>query len=91
MLIRNLRRIFASRNLENSMGDGIKKIENNEKESVIVQRRSIRASRNLKKGTIIKKKDLVFLRPCPKNSLDPYMLNQIIGKKTKKKLLFMKF
>ena len=80
--------IVASRNLENSMGDGIKKIEKNEKESVIVQRRSIRASRNLKKGTIIKKKDLVFLRPCPKNSLDPYMLNQIIGKRTKKNITF---
>ena len=73
--------VIQTRILEKSMGDGIKKIEDNEKQSSIVQRRSIRASVNLKKGTVIKKKHLQYLRPCPKNGLNPYEDYKIIGKK----------
>jgi len=80
--------IIASRKLESALGDGIKKIEKNEKKSIIVQRRSIRASKYLKKGKIIKKNDMVFLRPCPKNSLDPYNYKKLIGKKTKRNIMF---
>ena len=73
--------VIQTRILEKSMGDGIKKIEDNEKQSSIVQRRSIRASVYLKKGTVIKKKHLQYLRPCPKNGLNPYEDYKIIGKK----------
>ena len=48
--------IIESRILEKSLGDGNKKIEFNERESSVIQRRSIRARINLKKGTILKKK-----------------------------------
>ena len=42
--------VERSRELEMAMGLGIKKVEENEKETVIVQRRSIRAKSTLKKG-----------------------------------------
>ena len=42
--------IISSRRLENSLGDGLKKVEDNEKETVILQRRSIRAKREIKRG-----------------------------------------
>ena len=58
----------------------VEKIEDNEQESSIIQRRSIRAGYNLKKGTVIKK-HLQYLRPCPKNGLNPYEDYKIIGKK----------
>lgn len=66
--------------LENSLGDGFKKVELNEEKSIIVQRRSIRAKTNLFKGDKISSKMLTYLRPCPKEALNPYEKNKILGK-----------
>jgi N-acetylneuraminate synthase len=79
--------VYETRVLEKSLGDGHKIIEKNELQSSVIQRRSIRSKYNLKKGTIIKKKHLVYLRPCPKNGLNPFEENKIIGKKLKKNIL----
>lgn len=76
--------IDKSRELELSLGDGIKKIEDNEKETVIIQRRALRLVRNLKAGSKIRAKDLVSLRPAPRGSLAPYLKQNIIGKTLKK-------
>ena len=73
--------VKETRKLERSLGDGIKKIEGNEKQYSIIQRRSIRANQSLPKGTVIKKHHLCYLRPCPKNALNPYEKNKILGKK----------
>tara|TARA_A100001011_G_C14319529_1_gene849772 strand:+ start:201 stop:1262 length:1062 start_codon:yes stop_codon:yes gene_type:complete len=73
--------IKSSRNLENSLGTYEKKIEDNEKETVILQRRAIRLVKNKKINEIIKKKDLCFLRPCPDDALAIYEIRKIIGKK----------
>ena len=64
-----------------TMGDGVKKIEENEENAFIVQRRSIVCNKSLKKGAILKKEDLNFLRPCPIDSFHPYEVNSLIGKK----------
>ena len=42
------------------------KLERNEKETFVIQRRSVRSSRELPKGHVISLDDLVFLRPFPK-------------------------
>lgn len=76
--------VTACRELEWSLGNGIKKVEKNEKETVILQRRSIRAARNIIKGTRLKIKDVSILRPCPKNSIEPNLLKKIISKKINK-------
>lgn len=76
-----------TKELEAALGTGIKKIEENEKETVILQRRSIRANRTLIKGQEIKKEDLCVLRPCPEDSLMPYEIYKIIGKKIKKEII----
>jgi N-acetylneuraminate synthase len=78
--------IIASRKLEESLGSNIKKVEKNERLTVILQRRSVRTNRIIKKGEKIKKKDLCFLRPCPKNSLRPFEFYKVINKKAKKKI-----
>ncbi len=67
-----------------TLGDGIKKVEENEKNAFIVQRRSIVANKNLEKGHVITSSDLDFLRPCPENSFHPYEENNLIGKKLNK-------
>ena len=79
--------VKETRKLEESLGDGYKTIQNNEKLSSIVQRRSIRAKHRIHKGKKISKKDLVYLRPAPKNSLLPMYKNQIIGKRIKRTIL----
>lgn len=80
--------IIASRKLEESLGSNVKKVEKNERLTVVLQRRSIRANRIIKKGEKIQKKDLCFLRPCPKNSLKPFEYYNVINKKTKKQINF---
>ncbi len=78
--------VEKTRELENSLGDGIKKVEKNEIQSLSVQRRSIRANVNIKKNKKIKKQDLIMLRPISKNGLDPFQIKNVIGKKIKRDL-----
>lgn len=72
--------IDRSKELEAALGDGIKRIEENELETSIIQRRSIRLTRDMEKGERIYEEDLEFLRPAPADSLPPYCLNEVIGK-----------
>ena len=73
--------IDRSREMEYALGDKIKKVEDNEKETSILQRRCLRASRNLKKGEIISLDMIEALRPAPIGSILPFEVDQIIGKK----------
>ncbi len=77
--------VDRSRELENALGSEIKKIEKNELESSIVQRRSIHLNKDLSKNSIIDlKKDLIALRPSPKNSVQPYEIQKLKSKKLNK-------
>lgn len=69
-----------TRELESSLGDGNKKIERNEFESVIAQRRSLRYTRSLPAGHIINEDDLISLRPAPLESIPPYLSKEIVGR-----------
>ena len=62
------------------IGDGVKKLEENEKSTVIVQRRAVRSSRQLSKGIMLTRDDLCVLRPCPADALPPYRLSDLVGK-----------
>lgn len=73
--------VDRTRELENALGCGIKKIEENEKQTVVLQRRAIRSARDLSPGTVISRADLEVLRPCPIDALPPYRFSDIIGKK----------
>ena len=73
--------ITATRELESSLGDGIKRVESNELETVIIQRRCLRAKEDMSTGTIITKHNIEALRPCPEGALPPYELQNILGKK----------
>lgn len=79
--------VDRTRELEAALGDGIKRIEINEQETAVLQRRSLRATADLKKGEILKKSDLVVLRPIPKDGIPPYELEKVIGKRLKKNLI----
>jgi len=64
-----------------ALGDGIKRIEENEKKSLIVQRRSLRATSNFEVGHTITHEDLEPLRPIPEDGFSPYQINELVGKK----------
>jgi len=75
--------INEARTLESALGNGKKKIEENEKESIIVQRRSLRYASDLAAGHMLKINDLVALRPAPQGSLQPFEIEKLIGNKLK--------
>lgn len=72
--------VKETRLLERALGDGIKRIEANEVDSAIVQRRALRYGRDLKKGNKIERGDLIALRPCPANGLTPFEIDLLVGK-----------
>ena len=76
--------VNRTRELENAIGYGEKNIEENEKETVVLQRRSIRLVLDLTSGTEIQLKHLEVLRPCPSDGLPPYEIKNILGKKLRK-------
>jgi N-acetylneuraminate synthase len=66
--------------LYSALGDGIKRIEENEKDSIIVQQRSLRAVRDLQAGERLQKEDLEALRPIPADGIQPFRIDEFIGK-----------
>ena len=72
--------VDRTRELENALGNGIKKVEDNEIETIVVQRRSLRAVVDLSKSQIIKAGDFVVLRPCPVDALSPIEIKAIVGR-----------
>ena len=73
--------VIRSRELEQALGDGIKRVEGNENETFIIQRRSIRALKSLAVGTVLSRDDLKMLRPCPPDGIEPWQLSLILGKR----------
>ena len=76
--------IDRSRLLEKAMGLDVKKVEENEKETVVLQRRAVRAIVNINSNQAIKRSMVEFQRPCPKNALKPNEFSKYVGKKMKK-------
>jgi len=79
--------VARTRELENALGAGIKKIEDNEKETVVLQRRSIRLVRDLNAGAVLQKSDFVMLRPCPSDAMPPFIAETLIGKSLRHSVL----
>jgi len=73
--------VFRSNELYQALGDGIKKIENNEKDTAVVQRRALRYSKDLKAGHKLEHDDLIPLRPRPLDGIPPYEIGKLVGKK----------
>lgn len=80
--------IFATRNLESALGDGQKRIEENETQTVIVQRRAVRAARALAKGQTVLREDIEVLRPCPKDGIEAFNIHLVVGRKINQNLEF---
>jgi sialic acid synthase SpsE len=78
--------VDRSRELENALGDGIKRVEGNEAETVVLQRRAVRAKKTIHVGATITRDDVEVLRPCPENGIPPYLMDEIVGRKVSKSI-----
>lgn len=72
--------VERSRELEAALGNGIKRVEDNEEDTYIIQRRCIRINKDLEIGRVINEEDLEFLRPAPAGAILPYNAHKVIGK-----------
>ena len=68
-----------TRMLEAALGDGRKKIEPNEQETVVLQRRCVRAARALPNGTVLTRADVEVLRPAPHDAVPAHDVERIEG------------
>lgn len=72
--------VDRTRELEAALGTGLKKVEDNELHTVVLQRRAVRLVRDLPCGHVLTREDLTVLRPAPTGSLLPYEINLAIGR-----------
>lgn len=72
--------VDRTRELEYALGNGIKRVEENERQTVIVQRRSLRATIDLPVGHRIRPEDFVALRPCPADAISPADVGLVTGR-----------
>jgi sialic acid synthase SpsE len=72
--------VDRTRELEAALGTGLKKVEENELQTVILQRRALRLVRDFPAGHVLMHDDLVALRPAPVGALQPYELSHAIGR-----------
>lgn len=73
--------VEESNRLYDALGDGIKRVERNEADTVVVQRRSLYFKQQMKAGQIITEDDIFPLRPAKKGAVMPYEAGEVIGKK----------
>ena len=69
--------VTAIRNIELALGSGIKKPSESEKPNINIARKSIVASRNIKKGEIFTEYNISVKRPA--NGICPMQWDQVIG------------
>jgi sialic acid synthase SpsE len=74
--------VDRTRELEAALGCPTKQVADNERETVVLQRRCLRAARYLPAGTVLTRDDIEILRPSPREAIQPYDLDRVLGRKT---------
>jgi N-acetylneuraminate synthase len=73
--------VARTRELERALGSADKRIAENERDTVIVQRRCLRAARPIQAGEIIQREMIDVLRPAAPGAVMPYEIEALIGAK----------
>ena len=72
--------VDRTRELEAALGDGVKRVETNERETAVLQRRCLRLTSNLPAGHMLESRDLTPLRPAPPGALPPVAIHATLGR-----------
>jgi sialic acid synthase SpsE len=70
--------VGRTRELERALGVADKFVTGNEMETVVVQRRCLRAARNIKAGEMLNREMIDVLRPATKGAILPYEVENVI-------------
>jgi sialic acid synthase SpsE len=73
--------VTATRQLERAMGSGDKFVAANEQETVVIQRRCLRAAREIAPGEMMTREMIDVLRPATTGAILPYEIEAVIGLK----------
>lgn len=79
--------VDRTRELELALGRGDKRVQENERDTAVVQRRCLRASHDLAPGIVLSRNDFDVLRPAPTGSISPYELPLVVGRTLRRKML----
>lgn len=71
--------VKATRQLERAMGSGDKFVAANEQETVIIQRRCLRATREITPGEVLTREMIDVLRPATLGAIMPYEVQNVVG------------
>jgi N-acetylneuraminate synthase len=74
--------VDRTRELELALGGEVKRVMENEADTVVLQRRAVRARSAIRAGATVKEPDLIVLRPCPQDGLPPFRISKVIGRRT---------
>ena len=75
--------VDRSRELEAALGDGDKRVMQNEAETVVIQRRCLRAAVAIASGAMLTREMIDVLRPAPQAAIMPYDLGRVLGKRAR--------
>jgi sialic acid synthase SpsE len=70
-----------TRRLERALGSADKFVAANEQETVVLQRRCLRAACDLPAGTVLTRDLIDVLRPAPRDAITPNQIAAVIGKR----------
>ena len=70
-----------TRLLEKAMGSADKRVADNEIDTVVIQRRCLRAARDIKAGEVLTREMIDVLRPATKGAILPDQITNVIGLK----------
>ena len=73
--------VDRTRELERALGSADKSVTDNEKDTVIVQRRCLRAACDILPGEEIRREMIDVLRPAAPGAILPYEIDQVVGKR----------
>jgi sialic acid synthase SpsE len=73
--------VDRTRELEQALGAPDKHVMSNEEQTVVVQRRCLRASRDIEAGEILTREMISVLRPADPGAIMPYEIEQVVGTK----------
>lgn len=73
--------VDRTRELEAALGESEKRVADNETETIVLQRRCLRAAQALQAGHVLTEADIESLRPAPTDGICPYDLPRVLGRK----------
>ena len=74
--------VDRTRELEQALGSGDKRVAENERATIVVQRRCLRAARDLSVGEMLHREDIAVLRPATPGAIMPNELEMVLGART---------